>query len=104
MTVAATARICLSPMEARRFFGKKVRLFEALPRGRGVLRRLDGDLPLRSCWLIRAVVGKAPHLAWRDFGQAATAAEAQGVRVSLGILSDRRHKIVPRRTGLRRSG
>src|SRR5580658_8457113 len=74
---------------------QKVRLFEALPRGGGALRRLDGDLPQRTCGN-PGRVGKAPHLAWRDFGQAAAAAEAQGESV-VGNIGKRRHKIVSRR-------
>src|ERR1700733_12552191 len=65
---------------------QKVRLFEALPRGGGALRRLDGDLPQRTCGN-PGHVGKAPHLAWRDFGQAAAAAEAQGESVVGNIRS-----------------
>ena len=74
---------------------QKVRLFEALPRSGGALRRLDRDLPQRAC-RNPSRVGKAPHLVGRDFGQAAAAAEAQGELV-VGNIRKRRHKIVARR-------
>jgi hypothetical protein len=51
-------------------FGEHVGLFEAFPRSRGALCRLDRDLPERACRDSRRV-GKTSHLVGRDFGEAA---------------------------------
>src|ERR1700723_2511746 len=63
------------------FPGEQVRLFQCFPRFGRALRRLDRDLPERTCRNPRRV-GKTPHLIRRDFGEAAAVAKTQSERVA----------------------
>ncbi len=70
-------------------------MFKGLPCGHGALGCLDGDPPQRTCRNSRRV-GKAPHLVGGDFGEAATAAEAQ-CQCVVRKVRERCDKIVARR-------
>ena len=54
-------------------FGEQILLFEGFPFCDRTRRRLDRNLPERAC-RNSCGVGKMPHLASRDFGEAAAAA------------------------------